>query len=440
MKNKSLLLKRGTCILTETPFVHVLKSKYRTERCDYCFTPGKMLKCSNCQYVYYCNQICQKDAWPMHKIECGYLKKIVPRIVPDAARILSRIILKLKNGGDLIKGYYTETNYRKFRDLMSHYAELKADTKRMEHLESLSSVLSHLLGNELLPNPAELLSIYGRLTTNGFNILDPEMNSIGTGIYLGVSVTDHSCIPNAVVTFEGTRLNLRLTEDIPCLDWSKIFISYVDLLNTPEDRRNDLKANYYFLCICSKCIDPLEPVMMAGAACTNKKCSEPINIQTDCCTKCGAEITDNHRARYNEVMEFTKNHLDNMKEMAYLDICKICLSKQRNILHSLNLWHVKTLDLALESAINVNKWTDALEFGIQLVPGFRKYYGEWNPLLGLLYMKIGKIQANEGLNKEALHNLNEARKIIETTHGTEHSLYKYELIPLLLQSNAAISQ
>lgn len=48
------------------------------------------------------------------------------------------------------------------------------------------------------------------------------MNSIGTGIYLGVSVTDHSCKPNAVATFDGTTLYIRTIEDLPSIDWSKV--------------------------------------------------------------------------------------------------------------------------------------------------------------------------------------------------------------------------
>lgn len=50
------------------------------------------------------------------------------------------------------------------------------------------------------------------------------MNSIATAIFLGVSVTDHSCKPNAVATFEGTTLHIHATENIECLDWSKVFI------------------------------------------------------------------------------------------------------------------------------------------------------------------------------------------------------------------------
>ena len=60
------------------------------------------------------------------------------------------------------------------------------------------------------------------MLVNAFNILDEELNSIGTGIYLGVSITDHNCRPNAVATFEGTTIYVRLIEELPLLDWSKV--------------------------------------------------------------------------------------------------------------------------------------------------------------------------------------------------------------------------
>jgi len=41
------------------------------------------------------------------------------KIVPDAARLMARIILKLNQGGADEVDYYTETTFRKFKDLMS---------------------------------------------------------------------------------------------------------------------------------------------------------------------------------------------------------------------------------------------------------------------------------------------------------------------------------
>lgn len=66
----------------------------------------------------------------------------------------------------------------------------------------------------------------------------------------------------------------------------------------------------------------------------------------------------------------------------------------------------------------------------------RKYNGDFNPLLGLLHMKVGKIQLFKGCSKEALHNLNKASDILKVTHGEEDNLYKSELVPLLIQAAA----
>lgn len=48
------------------------------------------------------------------------------------------------------------------------------------------------------------------------------MCSLGTGIYLGISIVDHSCTPNAVVVFEGTTLYIRTLQDLPSLNWSEV--------------------------------------------------------------------------------------------------------------------------------------------------------------------------------------------------------------------------
>lgn len=54
-----------------------------------------------------------------------------------------------------------------------------------------------------------------------------------------------------------------------------------------------------------------------------------------------------------------------------MDVLHICLRRQEGILHPLNVYHLKTLDLAFESAITLEKWEDALDYGLRLLPGFR---------------------------------------------------------------------
>lgn len=53
---------------------------------------------------------------------------------------------------------------------------------------------------------------------NAFNILDDNLNPIGTGIYLASSVLNHSCVPNATATFDGITLRIGAINDIDHTD------------------------------------------------------------------------------------------------------------------------------------------------------------------------------------------------------------------------------
>lgn len=46
----------------------------------------------------------------------------------------------------------------------SDYSDLKQDQKRMEHFTSLYGVLIDFIGESNLPNTAELMGIYGRVS------------------------------------------------------------------------------------------------------------------------------------------------------------------------------------------------------------------------------------------------------------------------------------
>lgn len=99
---------------------------------------------------------------------------------------MARIILKLNNGGDAEKGYYTEKFYRKFKDLMSRknihlfvdwkwcilvlsswhfldFPDIQTDQRRIDHIEALRGVLRDILGEGLLPKTEEFIAIYGRV-------------------------------------------------------------------------------------------------------------------------------------------------------------------------------------------------------------------------------------------------------------------------------------
>lgn len=51
------------------------------------------------------------------------------------------------------------------------YSDLKNDERRLEHFTSLCGVLNTFLSDTLIPNPVELLGIYGRVCILQFMIL-----------------------------------------------------------------------------------------------------------------------------------------------------------------------------------------------------------------------------------------------------------------------------
>ncbi|CAB3221678.1 unnamed protein product [Arctia plantaginis] len=493
-RNTDSSIKAGDLILTEPPFAFVLSSKEQGTRCDNCLEKGKVLKCSGCQYVHYCGRACQRDAWIDHKWECANFKRITPKILPDGARMLAKIINRLQRGdGHSFRSFYSGTSFRMWKDLMSHYSDLKADIKRMDHFTSLCVVLYDFLKDISLPNTVELMGLYGRMVINSFMILDIDMNSIGTGIYLASSILDHSCNPNAVATFDGKTINIRAIRDMPCLDWNQIRISYIDLMKTPYDRQTELLQNYYFLCQCDRCMDETQIKYAHAAICLNKQCNNPVSIpwkedcllvrkpekksdnennsenqksenseeKSDCnsgeqletgvsndiesnkddteaihCHECGTKYSEKHIDVFVKTMEFTHVHLQNMERasVAYIDVCQYCLERQDGVVHPLNVMHAQTLDHAFDALIQVQLWEKACGYADKLIPCFRFYYGERNPLLGLLYLKYGKILLYKMDIEKALSQLKCAEKIIKMTHGERHPLYKEQLLPLLQQA------
>ncbi|XP_049885754.1 histone-lysine N-methyltransferase SMYD3 isoform X1 [Pectinophora gossypiella] len=478
-RNTDSSIKAGDLILTEQPFAYVLSSKEKGFRCDNCLEKGKVLKCSGCQFVHYCGRSCQRDAWNDHKWECSNLKRIAPKVIPDGARMLAKIINRLKRSdGNSYRAFYSATSFRMWKDLMSHYSDLKADKKRMDHFTSLCVVLYEFLKDISLPNTVELMGIYGRMVINSFTLLDTDMNSIGTGIYLACSIVDHSCNPNAVATFDGKTISIRAIQDMPCLDWNQIRISYIDLMKSPYDRQTELLKSYYFLCQCDRCMDENQHKVLHGAKCLNRECDNPVKIpwKENCelvrkpeksddesepaqngdalndhdeleikqngleqvihCTECGTKYTENHVNVFIKTMEFTEMHLQNMQEtsVAYVDVCKYCLERQEGVLHHLNVMHAQTLDHAFDALIQVQLWELACEYAEKLIPCFKFYYGDRHPLLGLLHLKYGKILLYKTDLQKALAQLKCSQKILKMTHGERHPLYKDQLLPLLTQA------
>ncbi|GBN43213.1 Histone-lysine N-methyltransferase SMYD3 [Araneus ventricosus] len=233
--------KLGELILTSKPYAYVLDNKCRGLRCDYCFKKSDELKrCSQCTFLYFCNKICQTKAWEVHKAECKFIMKAKPNVPSTSMRFIALLIFNIQKKG---QDQPVEVVYGRkvsFRTLMSHSEEIKKSIKRSQQMIALVGTLKDYIGKDNIPPPAEFIEIFGKMAINSFSIADNEMQTIGTGLYLGASVLDHSCCPNADVVFDGVNVYIHATNHIPHRDISKVFISYIEQLDLTEKRQNAL--------------------------------------------------------------------------------------------------------------------------------------------------------------------------------------------------------
>lgn len=107
-------------------------------------------------------------------------------------------------------------------------------------------------------------------------------------------------------------------------------ISYVDLLNSNKDRREELHSSYYFWCDCEKCKQP-DPIAEA-TACPNLLCDSPCLINAEECEKCGTKLSKEFKEKFQEVTDFTAHNLEKMKTMACILLMFISKKVKNNSL------------------------------------------------------------------------------------------------------------
>ncbi|KAG8187315.1 hypothetical protein JTE90_011685 [Oedothorax gibbosus] len=403
----------GELILTSKPYAYVLSNACRSSRCDFCFKKQKDLKrCSQCSFLFYCDKSCQEKSWDVHKAECKFIKKAKPKEPTASMRLIALILFKIKKLG---REFPVEDVYGRkmtFQSLMSHAEDIQKSLKSCQQMMALIGTLIVYIGSTNIPLPSDFVEIFGKMCINTFSICDNEMQSIGSGLYLGASVFDHSCQPDAEVVFDGINLTVRAIKDIPHRNINKIYISYIDQMQLTEDRQNALKEQYYVLCQCQRCLSPHLDELMT-------------------------KLTDS--GRENQVSEFNAQleHIKQMKKdkvgpSTIYNACLNQLALHEVALADTHLCKVKTLEIAFDICIESNQWADAITLGKQLLKPYRLYYGQYHPTLGIHLFKLGKIQALQNL-PSASTTLQEAENVLKVTHGETHHLYQ-ELLKFIYES------
>ena len=436
MADMEVSVKTGDVLIAAQPFVCVLSTSCRGIRCDNCFKKfdRKTAIVCDCKFAWFCSTEC-RQADTLHVEECQLLIKCGKPPTSDITRYILRAILKIKSGGlsegDIVPGY---PGTRKFFELVDHFDDiLHHSGHRLDTIENSYREIIDYMGEACAPSPDYFLTIYGRIAVNSFSIVDgPEQDSIGSGLYLGPSVFDHSCVPNAAATFMPDKtIVIRALEDMPNRNISNFFITYIDLMDHTGHRRDHLQRNYYFLCQCARCSDSKSDRDMFTIVC--KKCLKPdifvgsIEVVPEIlkCSNCNEIHPEEDRQNYIDICEIVRDKLAEVQ--VPMDVANFCLIQMsRSGFGPFHIFVVQSTLAAFEGCIfmyeksrnNLELVKKAHGYGLVMLEAYEKFKpGKIWSCQGLFLAKMSQIERKLGMEKEAETHSKMADEILTICYG-----------------------
>lgn len=445
-KGRSLLAARdfypGEVIISQEPYLCVPNNSLTESRCDGCFSKSNLKKCSACHVVWYCGSSCQKLEWKLHRLECQLLAKLDKerrKSVTPTIRMMVKLYLrrKLQNGN--VIPVTAMDNYNLVEALVSHMSDI--DEKQLLLYAQMANLVNLILQ---LPNIdiKEIAENFSKFACNAHTICDSELRSLGTGLYPVISIINHSCLPNAVLVFEGRLAVVRAVQHIP--KDSEVSISYVETAASTITRQKTLKEQYLFTCICVRCNklgqydDIQESAILEGYRCRDNGCSGFLLRESDekgfVCQQCGLirnkeeirKIASDIKALSDKALKCSSS--GNLQEaiVLYKNIEKL----QKEVCHPFSIILMRTWEKLLEILMQLEEWKEALAICRLTIPVYERVYPGFHPLLGLQYYSCGKLEWLLGETDDAIKSFTKAVDILRITHGTSTPFMKELLMKL----------
>ncbi|KAL3181756.1 hypothetical protein MRX96_036136 [Rhipicephalus microplus] len=396
-------------------------------------------------------------------------RKCFPYIPDVTVRLLTRMVHKLqkermKDCKEMVQG-----DMRTLEQMESHSNDIMNDAVMLPKFHASWATVKYILGEENVPSLLDGLEIFGKMVINRFCITDSDLKPVGQGLYIGASIFDHSCDPDAAYVFQGTRLTIRATRSLSVNSVREIYICYVDRLLLKEDRIAALQRQYYFTCNCvfcqedatdqftekwsglTECVRNLQLELdraesKADVERISSRCREILECQckqlpsNDVAKvealllgfQCGTRLAA-HAEAISLALQVMEIILRWSAYCGYLRqlYCVDCVVNPVSLYESLS----STLQCLekLEWSLYHNVCNDAY-FTIDYLRNFPELYrprvrrlgcyGTYSPIYGLHLMHIGKLYNASGDNASAENFLQMASSSISISHGTTHATYR----------------
>jgi len=271
---------------------------------------------------------------------------------------------------------------------------------------------------------------------------------------LSVSSLNHSCNPNCAIIFDGISACVRVIRDFE--ENEQASISYTEILMTRDQRKNYLKAHYYFDCCCTRCSASNEiDAKMTGLSCAYcaeyrfqlseaSQTDDNAECELGVCKNCGKSnksriqkanlCVSEIQLLFNKASSFKL--IESYKSLANkLDQAFVIEAKNVTSAPIENMFAIKFYEAYMELLIASNEFSFAVQIAVKyLVNAYDLYLPECHPTKSLMYLKIAKIFSNLYELDKAREYYTKANAIISKTHETTHPLCQ-EMRLLYLQLN-----
>lgn len=311
---------RGDILIREQPFIRQLDRDHLKDHCSWCFAHFDLVYmddlyfCRNeedCNwFAQYCSPRCEQASWNAgHCIMCRFPE--LEWLDRNTLFALTGYIASLSHGqGSLFFLLYIEmtrtlTFIRLTDKIPGLVSNMELETEsRINKLKQQFKMVAELfyLNDKAIE---KLVEIYLQIKCNTFTVkaiedledygyvVSRDYTNLGKAVYLSASKLNHSCDPNALVSFGEVQnvceLKIQCIKG-PVKEGQEVTISYGPLATKmkKEERRKLLKDNYYFDCQCSACDETNENSPDKIYKCQICKSGKLYRQQT-ACNECGQE-------------------------------------------------------------------------------------------------------------------------------------------------------
>lgn len=224
-------LQAGELVCMEEPFVQTVHDALQHVVCHQCYgliDPGGVLfdgapleqtsvskmgnpqTCNLCAQVRYCSPTCARAGAAAHAAECEVLQAIAAsgnERMKSGVRGLRLFIRLVRRAAS------EPESFAHVEALAEHYSEAPAERRRF--FEGVAAQIIKLVPPEARMEPARLARLVSRVHTNLHAIADMAGVQYGSGLYPRYGhLLNHSCVPNAAVSFHGATWRLHVTRQV----------------------------------------------------------------------------------------------------------------------------------------------------------------------------------------------------------------------------------